>query len=64
MRAVSIPNGAEIYICVIDQACLVKMTGYWPSSLLRFYRATRKERIFFRGKKAGNDGSILLAAHW
>ena len=35
--------------CVINQVCLVSET---------------KGRIFSRGKKAGNDGSILLAAHW
>ena len=48
---------------------------YWPSLFGQddwilakfftafFYGARRKERIFSRGKKAGNDGSILLAAH-
>ena len=25
------------YVCIIDQACLVKMATYWPSSLLHFY---------------------------
>ena len=29
------------YICVIDQACSVKMAGYWPSSFLRFYGPRR-----------------------
>ena len=49
---------------------------YWPSLFGQddwilakffsafFYGARRKERIFSRGKKAGNDGSIFLAAHW
>ena len=26
-----------LYICVIDQACLIKMAGYWPSSFLCVY---------------------------
>jgi len=26
-----------LYICVIDQACSVKMAKNWPSSFLRFY---------------------------
>ena len=30
------------YICVIDQACSVKMAGYWPSSF--FFFAQNKER--------------------
>ena len=32
------------YICVIDQACSVKMAGYWPSSFFAFLWTETKSR--------------------
>ena len=43
-------------ICVIDQACLVKMAGYWPSSLFAFLCTETKSTFIKMQKK--NEANI------
>ena len=52
----------KIYIWVIDQACSVKMAGYWPSSsfCVRLGPQTRtKKNLANIQQSCARDGSIL-----
>ena len=50
---------ASTYICVIDQACSVKMAGYWPSSFLRFLWTETKSRSIKTQKRTRPISSHL-----
>ena len=52
------------YICVIDQACSVKMAGYCPSSFLRFYGPRRSRGPLKRKKERGQYPAILTEQAW
>ena len=52
------------YICVIDQACSVKMAGYWPSSFLRFYGLNEVEVHKNAKKERGQYPAILTEQAW
>ena len=56
MNINAIPNNMEKYICVIDQACSVKMAGYWPSSFFAFLWTETKLRSIKTQKK--NEANI------
>ena len=43
-KLVIILSSNSQYICVIDQACSVKMAGYWPSSFFAFLWTKTKSR--------------------
>ena len=45
----------------IDQACSVKMVGYWPRSFLRFYGPRRSRGPLKRKKELGQYPAILTS---
>ena len=45
------PLNSLLEICIIDQACSVKMAGYWPSSFLRVYGPRRTIKDLLNGIK-------------
>ena len=68
MRNVGIPVWTGSYRSVIDQACSVKMVGYWPSSFffLAFLWTKRKSRFIKTEKKKdlGQYPAILTEQAW
>ena len=54
-------------VWVIDQACSVKMAGYWPSSFFGFIiwdKTPKHDKLYLRDKAripGGQDSSILPA---
>ena len=58
-KILQIRDIAKRYICVIDQACSVKMAGYWPSSFFAFLWTETKSRSIKTQKRTRPISSHL-----
>ena len=55
-KILQIRDIAKRYICVIDQACSVKMAGYWPSSFFCVFMDRDEVQVHKNAKK--NEDNI------
>ena len=54
----------SVHICVIDQACSVKMAGHWPSSFCAFLWIETKSVSKNEQKERGQYSAILTEQAW
>ena len=55
-----------MYICIIDQACSVKLAGYWPSNFFFFFYVfmDRGEVVVNNNAKGTRYSAILTEQAW